>query len=126
MARPPLIEATPETIEARTRGDDDHAQQAHEEVPDPADGVGGALAEDQAGESAEQHGAEHLPVELEIPDAVLVDVHRSLGAALFRRSLSRSFIRVYARARSPLQAVLRGDSIWRAPLPLSIRATARP
>ena len=27
MARAPLIEATPETIEARTQGDDDHAQQ---------------------------------------------------------------------------------------------------
>ena len=44
---------------------------------------------------------------------------RARGAALFRRSLSRSFIRVYARARSPCQAVLRGDSNWRAPLPPS-------
>ena len=62
------------------QGDDDHAQQTHEEVPDPADGVGGALAEEQASEGAEEHGAEHLPVELAIPDAVLVDVHRSFGS----------------------------------------------
>ena len=54
MARPPLIEATSETME--DQGNDDHAQQAHEEVPDPADGLGGALAEDQAGELACQMG----------------------------------------------------------------------
>ena len=40
-----------------------------------------------------------------------------LGAALFRRSLSRSFIRVYARERSPLQAVLRGTASGERPYP---------
>ena len=51
--------------------------------------------------------------------SVINGLPKQMGAALFRRSLSRSFIRVYARARSPCQAVLRGDSNWRAPLPPS-------
>ena len=58
---------------------DDHAQQPHEQVADPADGVRAALAEDQAGEGAEEHGAEDLPVELEVPEPVLVDVHGLRG-----------------------------------------------
>src|SRR5690606_35444304 len=56
--------------------DDDHAQESHEEVPEPSDRVRGRHADDEPRGDAEQDRDEHLPVEPPVPGEVRVVFHR--------------------------------------------------
>ena len=57
------------------QGDDDHAQQAHEQGAEPAHPGCGGLAAQKACGYSQDHGGEHLPVKLAVP--------RNGGVSLF-------------------------------------------